>query len=170
MIVERAILLGIEHLEESGGGIAPIILPELVDLVEQDHRVHDLGSAHRLKEPPGHRPDVGASMSPDLGLVPNAAKRHSDEPATERPGNRPAEGRLADTRRADETEDRAIELANEGEHRDEIEDTVLHFLEAVVILVEDPASVLDVERLLRRHRPEIQRFLSEWLGDEGEAA
>jgi hypothetical protein len=31
-------------------------------------------------------------------------------------------------------------------------------------------SVLDVERLLRRHRPEIQRFLSEWLGDEGEAA
>ena len=31
-------------------------------------------------------------------------------------------------------------------------------------------SVLDVERLLRRHRPEIPRFLSEWLGDEGEAA
>ena len=34
----------------------------------------------------------------------------------------------------------------------------------------DRPSVLDVERLLRRHRPEIQRFLSEWLGDEGEAA
>jgi len=34
----------------------------------------------------------------------------------------------------------------------------------------DRPSVLDVERLLRRHRPEIQRFLSDWLGDEGEAA
>jgi hypothetical protein len=34
----------------------------------------------------------------------------------------------------------------------------------------DRPSVLDVERLLRRHRPEILRFLSEWLGDEGEAA
>jgi hypothetical protein len=34
----------------------------------------------------------------------------------------------------------------------------------------DRPSVLDVERLLRRHRPEIQRFLSEWLGDEEEAA
>jgi hypothetical protein len=34
----------------------------------------------------------------------------------------------------------------------------------------DRPSVLDVERLLRRHRPEIQRFLSEWLGDGGEAA
>ena len=31
-------------------------------------------------------------------------------------------------------------------------------------------SVLDVERLLRRHRPEILQLLSEWLGDEGEAA
>ncbi len=31
-------------------------------------------------------------------------------------------------------------------------------------------SVLDVERLMRRHRPEIQRFLAGWLGDEGEAA
>lgn len=34
----------------------------------------------------------------------------------------------------------------------------------------DRPSVLDVERMLRRHRSEIQRFLSEWLGDEGEAA
>jgi hypothetical protein len=34
----------------------------------------------------------------------------------------------------------------------------------------DRPSVLDVGRLLRRHRPEIQRFLSEWLGHEGEAA
>jgi hypothetical protein len=34
----------------------------------------------------------------------------------------------------------------------------------------DRPSVLDVERLLRRHRPEIQQLLSAWLGDEGEAA
>src|SRR5512135_241223 len=31
-------------------------------------------------------------------------------------------------------------------------------------------SVLDVERLLRRHRPEILQLLSEWLGDGQEAA
>ena len=34
----------------------------------------------------------------------------------------------------------------------------------------DRPSVLDVERLFRRHRAEIQQLLSEWLGDEGEAA
>ena len=31
----------------------------------------------------------------------------------------------------------------------------------------DRPSVLDAERLMRRHRAEIQRLLSEWLGDEG---
>jgi hypothetical protein len=31
-------------------------------------------------------------------------------------------------------------------------------------------SVLDVERLLRRDRREIQQHRSEWLGDEGEVA
>jgi hypothetical protein len=34
----------------------------------------------------------------------------------------------------------------------------------------DRPSVLDLERLLRRHRAEIQRLLSEWLADEEEAA
>jgi hypothetical protein len=33
----------------------------------------------------------------------------------------------------------------------------------------DHPSVLDVERLLREHRGEIQQLLSEWLGDEQEA-
>jgi hypothetical protein len=34
----------------------------------------------------------------------------------------------------------------------------------------DRPSVLDLERLMRRHRGEIQRFLSDWLGTEEEAA
>ena len=34
----------------------------------------------------------------------------------------------------------------------------------------DRPRVLDVERLFRRHRPEIQQHLSDWLGTEGEVA
>ncbi len=30
----------------------------------------------------------------------------------------------------------------------------------------DRPSVLDLERLMRQHRAEIQQLLSEWLGDE----
>ena len=31
----------------------------------------------------------------------------------------------------------------------------------------DRPSVLDAERLMRRHREQIQRLLSKWAGDEG---
>ena len=34
----------------------------------------------------------------------------------------------------------------------------------------DRPSVLDAERLFRRHRPEIQQLLSDWLGTEGKVA
>ena len=34
----------------------------------------------------------------------------------------------------------------------------------------DRPSVLDVERLLRRHGSEIRQLLSEWLGDEEKVA
>jgi hypothetical protein len=34
----------------------------------------------------------------------------------------------------------------------------------------DRPSVLDVERLFRRHRPEIQQHLSDWLGTKGQVA
>ncbi len=34
----------------------------------------------------------------------------------------------------------------------------------------DRSSVLHLDRLMRRHRREIQHFLSEWLGNEEEAA
>ncbi|MBV8432123.1 MAG: hypothetical protein JO244_13225 [Solirubrobacterales bacterium] len=34
----------------------------------------------------------------------------------------------------------------------------------------DRPRVLDVARLLRRHGPELQKLLAEWLGDEEEAA
>jgi hypothetical protein len=30
----------------------------------------------------------------------------------------------------------------------------------------DRPSILDAERLMRRHREEIQRLLSDWVGDE----
>jgi len=50
-------------------------------------------------------------MSPDLGFVADPADGDARELASERARDRLAERRLADTGRADETEDRAGDLA-----------------------------------------------------------
>ena len=46
---------------------------------------------------------------------------------------------LADARRADEAEDRPLELLHQRLHGEVLEDALLDLLQAVVVLVEDPA-------------------------------
>ena len=153
MVAEGVVLLGIEHLEQRRRRIAAEVLADLVDLVEQEHRVARLRLAQALHDAAGQRADVGAAMAADLGLVAHAAERDAHELAAERARDRAAERRLAGAGRADEAEDRALQVALEREHRDVLEDAVLHLLEVVVVLVEDALRLGDVEAVLADRRP-----------------
>ena len=84
VIAERVVLLRIEHLEQRRRRIAAEIGAELVDLVEDEHRVLRLGAAQPLDDLAGQRADVGAAMAADLRLVAHAAERHAHELAAER--------------------------------------------------------------------------------------
>ena len=88
-------------------------------------------------------------MSANLGFVAHSAKRHANELASKRAGDRAAERSLANARRSDKTKDLSIETADQRQHGDEVEDAILHFLETVVILVEDSSRVRDIEHLVR---------------------
>jgi hypothetical protein len=90
----------------------------------------------RLDDLAGHRADIGPAVTADLGLVSHAAQRHADELAAGRLGDRLAERGLADARRADEAEDRALELAGARLHREVLDDALLDLLEAVVVVVQ----------------------------------
>ena len=92
-------------------------------------------------------------MTADLGFVANAAQGHADESAAEGARDRPAERRLADARRPDETEDRAVQATDQPEDGDVIEDAVLDLLEAVVVLVQHAPRVLDVQDVVRALGP-----------------
>ena len=75
---------GIEHLEQRRGRVAAEVGAELVDLVEDEHRVARLGAAQALDDLAGQRADVGAAVAADLGFVAHAAERDADELAAER--------------------------------------------------------------------------------------
>src|SRR5262249_23309760 len=96
----------------------------------------------------GHCPDVGAAVSADLGLVVHAAEAHTHELALHRPRDRLAERGLADAGRTHEAQDRRLALRRELTHRPVFDDAALDLVEAIVILVENPAGLGDVDRLL----------------------
>ena len=170
VVAERVVLGGIEDLEQRRGRIArPPAGRELVDLVEQDDRVHRARLLQRPHEASGLRADIGAAVAADLGLVANAAERHAHELAAHRPGDRFAEAGLADAGRPDEGDDRSFatrgadpvgvwslvdaavvaQLAG-GE---ELDDAVLHVAEAVVIGVEHRSCFDEVELVLAALAP-----------------
>ena len=160
VVAERRVLRRVEHLEQRGRRIAAPVGADLVDLVEEDHGVHRLRVAQRAHEPARKGADVGAAVAADLGLVTDAAERHADELAVQRPGDRLADRRLAGAGRPDQGEDRARLLVDldppllaELAHGDVLDDAILDVLEAGVIGIEHLAARLRVEPLLGADAP-----------------
>ena len=153
VVLEGVVLLRVQDLEEGGRRVAPEVHPDLVDLVEHEHRVVRAGGLDVLDDPAGQRADVRAPVAADLRLVVDAAEAHPDELAAHRPGDALAERRLADAGRADEGEDGAADGVRQGPDGEVLEDPLLDLLEAVVVLVEDLRGLLDVVAVLRGHVP-----------------
>src|ERR1051325_7748584 len=109
-------------------------LAELLDLIEHEDRVLRLRAAQRLDHVARQRADVGAPVAADLRLVVHAAERDPLELAPRGARDGLAERGLADSRRADEAEDRALAGRIELAHGEMLEDATLDLLKAVVVL------------------------------------
>src|SRR3954469_16867150 len=160
VVAERRVLRRVEHLEQGRAGVAAPVGADLVDLVEEDDRVHRARVAQRADEAARKRADVGAPVAADLGLVADAAERHADELAAHCAGDGLADRRLARAGRADQREDRAGPLVGLDAallaqllHGDVLDDAVLDVLEAGVVRVEDLARVVGVEAVLGAPAP-----------------
>src|SRR6185312_16205262 len=152
-VAEGRVLLGIENLEECRRGVALDAGPELVDLVEHHHAVAGAGFADALDDVAGERADIGAAMAADLGLVMDATQAHADEFAAGGAGDALAERGLADARRTDEAQDRALAAGLQLLHGQVFEDAALHLRQAEMILFEDASRLGDVDGALAGHRP-----------------
>ena len=92
-------------------------------------------------------------MASDLRFVVHAAQAHPDKLAVHGARDRLTERRLADTGRSDKAEDRRLALRRELAHCEIFDDPALDLLKPEMILVEDAASRLDVDRRLLRQCP-----------------
>src|SRR5262249_17296143 len=111
------------------------------------------GAADRLDHVARQGADVGPPVAADLGLVVHAAERDALELAAGGARDRLAERGLADARRADEAQDRALARRVQLPHREMLEDAALDLVEAEVVLVEDTPRFLNVYFFLGRIFP-----------------
>lgn len=148
---------GSRALQQGGGRVAPEVGAHLVDLVEQDDRVHGPRLLDRPHDPAGQRADVRPPVAADLGLVADAAEGDADELAAHRVGDGLSEAGLADAGRADQGQyGTAAPAADHAEapvaaplaHGQVLGDALLHVLQARVLGVEHGLGALDVVGVL----------------------
>ena len=105
VVAEAVVVRRVEDLHERRRGVAAPVAVELVELVQQHHRVVDAGLGEALDDAPGHRADVGAAMPADLGLVAHAAEGDAHEGPAQRVGDALRDAALAGAGRAGQAED-----------------------------------------------------------------
>ena len=95
MIVERIILLWVQHFEQRTCWVTAHVHAHLVDLIQQKQWVNHCSLGHFLHDFAGHRADVGTSVATYFGFVTNAAEGHADELTVCCPSNALAQTGLA---------------------------------------------------------------------------
>ncbi len=165
VVGEVAVLGRVEHFQQRGAGVALHAAAELVDLVEQHHRVLGARRADALDDAPGHRADVGAAVATDVALVARAAQGDAHVLAAQALGDALSDRGLADTGRSGEDQDRplvdlgGVDLAALGPllaqpaHGQELQHPVLHLFQPVVVVVENGGRLRDVELIVAAHVP-----------------
>ena len=132
------VLFGVEEFEEGICWIATEVGTELINLIKHEDRIEARSIFHTLDDPPGHRSNIGAAMSPNLRLITDTSQAYPYKGASHRLGNTLTEARLTNPGWADEAEDRdTLVGARKLAHRNKLQDAILHPGEAIVVLLQD---------------------------------
>ena len=110
MIAEALVLLAVQYLQKSGGGVALIALSQLVDFVEQDQRIGGACLGQRGHNAAGHRAEVGFAVTANVGLVANTAEGNADVFTLHGAGDGGGHGGLSDAGRTDKADDLILQF------------------------------------------------------------
>ena len=142
------VLFRIEDFQQRRRRIAPVVLSDLVDLVDHDQRVVHPDLRVALDEFSRHGADVGLAMTANFRLVGHAPHRHPHELSPESLSDGRAERSLADARWADEAENRSFQIALQLHHREKFDDAFLDLFQRVMPLIENLLRLFQVQPIL----------------------
>ena len=164
VVNKHKILLGIQNFEQRGRRIAAEVHGHLFHFVQHEDRIARAGLLHHLDDLAGQRADIGAAMAADLGLVPHAAERHAHELAAGGLGDGHAQRSLAHAGRSHKAQDRTLGILHQAAHRQEFQDALFDFLQAVVVRFEHLLGEFQVADflgfLLPRHRQQPVQIIA----------
>ena len=74
VVPEGGVLLSVQHLQQGRGRVTPVVIAQLVDLVQQEQGVAAPRLADGVDDTARHGPHIGLAVAADLRLVMDAAQ------------------------------------------------------------------------------------------------
>ena len=167
MVFKCCILLRIQYFQKGRGRIPVKAGLQLVHLIEHHNRIHGPGSLDPVHDAPRQSSYIGSPVSPDLRLIPDAAQGNAHVLAPERFRDGAPHACLPGTRRPYEEQDRPLlpgtsVLFAKSHDGQVLQDPLLHFLQAVMVTVQDGPCFCDIDAgslirhpFKRRHKVQI---------------
>ena len=121
------------------------MLCDLVDFVEDEYRVRRASLLNGLDDASRHSAHIGATVTANFAFVVQTAQAHAHVFALHGGGYRFAQRCLADSRRAVETDDGALQVATQLQNGHVFQYALLHLLHSVVVAVKDFLCTLQIE-------------------------
>src|SRR5262249_4240986 len=149
VVAKAVVLLGIEHFEQGRRRITAKVSADFVDLIEHDQRIVRPGLLNRLNDATRHCSYVGATMSAYLRFVMNTAEPQSHKLSPEGARDRATKAGLSHSRRTNETKDRPFWLFLQLAYSQRFDDSLLNFLETVVIFVKNLLRLVQIKIVFR---------------------
>ena len=147
MVPEGGVLLSVQHLQQGRGRVTPVVIAQLVDLVQQEQGVAAPRLADGVDDTARHGPHIGLAVAPDLRLVADAAQRDAGQLTIHGPGHGHGNGGLSHTGRAHQADHLPLQLRGQLLDGQELQDALLHLLQPIVVLVQHLAGSLHADPL-----------------------
>ena len=123
----------VQHLQQSGAGVTPVVAAHLVQLVQHQHRVDAPRLTDAGDDASGHGPHVGLAVASNLRLVMDAAQGDAGQLPVHGPGHAHGNGGLTHTGRAHQAQHLALQIGGQLLDGHKLQNTLFHLFHAVVV-------------------------------------
>ena len=137
MVPKRLILFTVEHFQHCSGWVTPEIIAHLINFIQQNQWILGLCPCHRIHNASRHCSDVSFPVSSNIRFIPNSAQRNPFVISAQSLGNGFSDGSLADTRRANKTENLSRHFRHHGMQSDALQYPFLDLFHTVMVFVQN---------------------------------
>ena len=137
MVPIGMVLLRVQHFQQGGAGVPPVIGAHLINFIQQQHRIGGAGLGHGSHDPSGHGAHIGLPVAPDVRFIMDAAQGDPNHFPVQAPGDGIGNGGFAHTGRSYQAQDLGGHLGCQLPDGDGFQNALLHLFQTEVVVLQD---------------------------------